>query len=167
MPKNSNDVVKKNTPTGSAPDVLRSAGFVFHPAARAMTDAVVGSPELALDLVATGVRSLTSVQMQAFFNGKPEPKLSVEVLSNSGWKTRAITDENGLVTLVLPWTATYILMMKKRCVGTMQDSKTVKRSLYLTTITLHRIEGLNSLVENSNAELSDKPTEVLGQSDNQ
>jgi len=65
---------------------------IYVPAARLATSFVQQTPQLTLDLVPTGTQGKASVELQAFYKGKPLPKAKVMLVTASNWSQEIHTD---------------------------------------------------------------------------
>jgi hypothetical protein len=63
------------------------------------------TPLLALDVVPAGKPGAVRV----FYNGKPVAKAKLELINESGWKRELRSDEQGMVSVNLPWKGNYVI----------------------------------------------------------
>jgi len=119
---------------------------LWTPGARLATDFGKQDPRLTLDLVPTGKFSLDSVELQLFYKGQPLPRTKVEVMTAAGWGQNRSTDEQGKLTVSLPWRGTYVLEVRHNdnTAGTRGDDKYDVAS-FVTSLTLVQGEGLSAL----------------------
>lgn len=114
--------------------------------ARLVTDFSKQDPRLTLDLVPTGKFSQDSVEVQLFYKGQPLPKTKVEVITAAGWGQNHSTDEQGKLTVSLPWRGTYVLEARHsdNTAGTRGEDRYDVAS-FVTSLTLMQGEGLPAL----------------------
>ncbi len=117
--------------------------MLWVPAARWVADptqAAEPTPK-ALDLVPTGKPG----EFRAVFNGKPLPKVQVEMAAPSGWSRGAATSEDGTVTFALPWKGQYVAEVKHtdKTPGEAQGKPYAEAS-YVTTVSFVVKEGMAS-----------------------
>lgn len=133
--------------TASYPLIDRSKrdqpAMLWVPAARWVADpalAVEPSPK-ALDLVPTGKPG----EFRAVFDGKPLPKVPVEMAAPSGWTRGATTREDGTVTFALPWKGQYVAEVKHadKTPGEAQG-KPYGEASYVTTVSFVVKDGMPS-----------------------
>lgn len=119
---------------------------VYMPAARLVTDLNQQAPQLALDLVPTGVNSTGSIELQAFYKGQPLPKAKVVLVTAAGWSQEHYTDEAGKLEVTTPWRGTYVLELahSDKTAGQRGDEK-YDFADYVTSLTLTRSTGLAAL----------------------
>lgn len=111
---------------------------MYWPAARFVTDRAASQPLLTLDVVPAG-----GDKFRVFFRGKPLAKAKVEVMAAFGWAKEARTDEEGMISVALPWRGLYALEVHYA------DTTSGKRgeeaydvANYVTTLTLVQPEGM-------------------------
>lgn len=119
---------------------------IYVPAARLATSFAQQTPQLTLDLVPTGTQTKASVELQAFYKGKPLPKAKVMVVTASNWSQEMHTDAAGRLTVALPWRGTYVLELthNDRTAGERGTEK-YDRASYVTSLTLQQKTGLPAL----------------------
>ena len=119
---------------------------VYMPAARLVTDLKQQAPQLALDLVPTGVNSKSSVELQAFYKGQPLPKAKVVLVTAAGWSQEHHTDEAGKLKVATPWRGTYVLELahSDKTAGQRGEEK-YDFADYVTSLTLTQSTGLAAL----------------------
>lgn len=111
---------------------------MYWPAARFVTSRAPLQPVLALDVVPAG-----GDKFRVFFRGKPLAKAKVEVIAAFGWGKEARTDEEGTISIALPWRGLYALEVHHA------DTTAGKRgeeaydvANYVMTLTLVQPEGM-------------------------
>lgn len=115
----------------------------FHPAARLITNFAEQKPRLTLDLVPAGERG----RFKLFLNGKPKAKIKVVLMTQSGWSKEGQTDNDGVVTLDMPWKGPYVaeVSVNERSAGertTAGSAEKYDAVSYVTTLTYVSSEGL-------------------------
>lgn len=141
-------IAEENTyPVGERKEGDKTIRSIYVPAARLVTSFARHDPKLTLDLVPTGVQGAEGVQIQAFYNGKPLAKAKVEVITPLGWTREENTDEQGRISVVLPWRGTYVLEMSHRDTAGGQRANGEKwdRASFVTSLTVTQPEGLPAL----------------------
>lgn len=119
---------------------------IYVPAARLVTDTAKQEPKLTLDLVPTGTLAAGSVEVQAFYKGKPLPKAKVAVVTASGWAQEHHADDAGKLTVSLPWRGTYVLEMSHSdATAGERGAEKYDRASYVTSLTLEQADGLAAL----------------------
>ena len=118
---------------------------LYAPAARLVTDYSQQAPQLTLDLVPTGKQDGASMEVQAFYKGKPIPKVKIEVVAASGWTQEMRADEQGKVTINMPWTGSYVLEVKQADTAGERGIEKYDRASYVTNLTVMQAEGLAAL----------------------
>ncbi|MES2584690.1 MAG: DUF4198 domain-containing protein [Pseudomonadota bacterium] len=119
---------------------------LYQPAARLVTHLGAHPASLTLDLVPTGTSTKDSVEVQAFYKGKPLPKAKVAIVTASGWAQEHHTNEAGKLTASLPWAGTYVLELSHadRTAG-QRGTEAYDRANYVTSLTLVQADGLAAL----------------------
>lgn len=119
---------------------------VFHPAARLITGDGAQSPALTLDLVPLGKPGKATREFQVIFKDQPLPKAKLTLATPSGWHQDYRSDENGRLSISLPWRGAYVLELRH------QDNTPGNRNgeafdltYYATTATLVQSTGLAPL----------------------
>ena len=74
-------------------------------AARYVPDFTERTPLLTLDIVPTGKPGAFRV----VYDGKPLPKARLELIAESGWKRELHADEQGMLSVGLPWRGAYVI----------------------------------------------------------
>jgi len=74
-------------------------------AARWVPDFAERAPLLTLDVVPTGKAG----SFKVIYDGKPLAKAKLELKAESGWQRELQTDEQGAVTVALPWRGIYVI----------------------------------------------------------
>lgn len=118
---------------------------LYLPAARLVADPARQEPRLTLDLVPTGVQGKDSVQVQAFYQGKPLAKAKVAVVTSAGWQQEHRADEQGRLTVKLPWRGTYVLEVKHADGAGERGADKYDRASYVTSLTLVQAKGVSQL----------------------
>lgn len=111
---------------------------MYWPAARFVAGRAALQPALTLDVVPAG-----GDKFRVFFKGKPLAKAKVEVIAAFGWGKEERTDEDGTISIALPWRGLYALEVHHA------DTAAGKRgeeaydvANYVTTLTLVQPEGM-------------------------
>jgi Domain of unknown function (DUF4198) len=73
--------------------------------ARYVPDFAERAPTLTLDIVPAGKPGAIKV----FYKDKPLARTKLELINESGWKRELRTDEQGALTLALPWKGNYVI----------------------------------------------------------
>lgn len=76
--------------------------------ARWVPDFAERTPVLPLDVVPAGKPGTIKV----FYKDKPLAKAKLELISESGWKRELRTDEQGALTVALPWKGVYVIVVE-------------------------------------------------------
>lgn len=76
--------------------------------ARWLPDFGERAPALPLDIVPTGKPGAIKV----FYKDKPLAKAKLELISELGWKRELRTDENGALTVAIPWKGSYVITVE-------------------------------------------------------
>lgn len=118
---------------------------LYVPAARLAMDYGKQEPRLTLDLLPTGTRTGDSVEVQVFYKGLPLPKAKVELVTPSGWSQAHQTDEQGKLTVKLPWKGSYVLEVKHAGGAGERGAEKYDRASYVTSLTMMQSEGLAAL----------------------
>jgi uncharacterized GH25 family protein len=136
-------------PLSERKDGEKTVRSLYHPAARLVADLSPHKPQLKLDLVPTGRVTSGGVELQAFYDGQPLPKAKIVFVTSSGWAREHHGDDQGKVTVSMPWRGTYTAEVKHSAgagerVGT-RGSEPYDRANYVTTLTLMQNKGLAPL----------------------
>lgn len=122
----------------------------YMPAARLLTTFDKQVPQLPLDVVPTGQHSKDGAEVQVFYKGQVLPKVKVELVTPLGWAKEYKTDEQGKLTVSLPWKGTYVLEAKhadntggERT--TSGGTEKFDRASYVTSLTMTQAEGWPAL----------------------
>lgn len=118
---------------------------LYVPAARLTMDYGRQEPRLTLDLVPTGKQDKHSVEVQAFYKGQPLPKAKVGIVTASGWGQEHRADEQGKLTVKLPWKGSYVLEVKHADSAGERDGEKYDRASYVTSLTVAQPKGLPAL----------------------
>ncbi|MES2950120.1 MAG: DUF4198 domain-containing protein [Pseudomonadota bacterium] len=119
---------------------------LYQPAARLVTDQAQQQPRLALDLVPTGQGKDGRVEVQAFYKNQPLGKAKVMVVTASGWAQEHRTDEQGKLSVGLPWQGTYVLELSHAdATAGERGAEKYDRANYVTSLTLELAMGLPAL----------------------
>lgn len=118
---------------------------LYHPAARLVTAFAKQEPRLTLDLVPTGSSGKDSAEFQVFYKGQPLPKAKVEIVSAAGWSQQHRADEQGKLTVRLPWKDTYVLEVKHADSAGTRGADKYDRASYVTSLTVMPAQGLRAL----------------------
>ena len=118
---------------------------LYHPAARLVTAFAKQEPRLTLDLVPTGSSSKGSAEFQVFYRGQPLPKAKVEIVTAAGWSQQHRADEQGKLTIKLPWKGTYVLEVKHADSAGTRGTDKYDRASYVTSLTVMPGQGLPAL----------------------
>lgn len=111
---------------------------MYWPAARFVADRRALQPVLALDVVPAG-----GDKFRVFFRGKPLAKAKVEVIAAFGWGKEERTDEEGAITIALPWRGLYALEVHHAdTVAGKRGEEAYDVANYVTTLTLVQADGL-------------------------
>jgi len=110
---------------------------MYWPAARYVADGSAVKPTLTLDVVPAG-----GEKFQIFFKGKPLAKAKVEVVAAFGWSKEERTDDEGMISISLPWRGSYALEVQHadRNPGKRGD-EAYDTATYVTTLTLAHPQG--------------------------
>ncbi|AIC20321.1 hypothetical protein TRE132_34100 [Pseudomonas chlororaphis subsp. aurantiaca] len=117
------------------------------PATRWVGDLRARQPELALDIVPTGVAAAGKAQFQVFYELKPLAAQEVILETGSGEVFTQTSDQDGKVSFALPWQGTYVVAAeyKDRTPGTRQgpDSQAEAYDLksFSSTLSFHQPQG--------------------------
>lgn len=123
--------------------VIRS---LYQPAARLVTDYAQQQPRLTLDLVPTGQGKDGRVEVQAFYKTQALGKAKVMLVTPSGWAQEHHTDEQGKLTVNLPWQGTYVLELSHTdATAGERGAEKYDRASYVTSLTLEQATGLPAL----------------------
>lgn len=118
---------------------------LYHPAARLVTAFAKQEPRLTLDLVPTGNSGKDGVEFQAFYKGQALPNAKVEVVTAAGWSQQHWADEQGKLTVKLPWKGTYVIEIKHADGAGTRGADKYDRASYVTSLTLMPDQGLPAL----------------------
>lgn len=111
---------------------------IYWPAARFVTERTALQPTLTLDLVPAGAD-----KFRVFYRGKPLAKAKVEVTAAFGWGKEARTDEDGTISVTLPWRGLYALEVHHSDTsGGKRGEEAYDTANYVTTLTLVQPEGM-------------------------
>jgi len=116
--------------------VVRTLG---HLAARWVPDFSERTPLLTLDVVPTGKAGAFRV----VYDGKPLAKAKFELIAESGWKKELQTDEQGAVTIALPWRGTYVIEIEHvddKAGG--EGAGAYHRKRFVTSLSFRTAQGL-------------------------
>ncbi|MDP3796230.1 MAG: cobalt ABC transporter substrate-binding protein [Polaromonas sp.] len=118
---------------------------LYTPAARLVTDYGRQEPRLTLDLLPTGKQDKDGVEVQAFYKGQPLPGAKVGLVTAAGWGQEHNTDEQGKLTVNLPWKGSYVLEVKHTDGAGERGAEKYDRASYVTSLTVMQSEGLAAL----------------------
>ncbi|MDW5441943.1 DUF4198 domain-containing protein [Polaromonas sp. SM01] len=119
---------------------------IYVPAARLVNTFDKQKPQLALDLVPTGIKGKDGVELQVFYKGQPLPRAKVEVVTPLGWGKELRGDDQGRILLSLPWKGSYVLEVKHADnSGGERGAEKYDRASYVTSLTLTQVQGLPAL----------------------
>jgi uncharacterized protein DUF4198 len=111
---------------------------MYWPAARLVAGRAPVQPTLTLDVVPAG-----GDKFRVFFRGKPVAKAKVEVMAAFGWSKEARTDEEGTISIALPWRGLYALEVHHSdTVAGKRGEEAYDVANYVTTLTLVQVDGL-------------------------
>jgi hypothetical protein len=109
-----------------------------HLAARYVPDFAERAPVLALDIVPTGKPGAFRV----VYDGKPLAKVKLELIAESGWKREFHTDEQGAVTVGLPWRGAYVIEIEHLdAAGGGEGAGAYDRKRFVTALSFRVTEG--------------------------
>lgn len=108
-------------------------------AARYVPDFAERAPVLALDIVPTGKPGAFRV----VYDGKPLAKAKLELIAESGWKREFHTDEQGAVTVGLPWRGAYVIEVEHLdAAGGGEGAGAYDRKRFVTALSFRVADGL-------------------------
>jgi len=111
---------------------------MYWPAARLAASGAAPQPVLTLDVVPAG-----GDKFRVFFRGKPLTKAKVEVMAAFGWGKETRTDEEGTISIALPWRGLYALEVHHTdTVAGKRGEEAYDVANYVTTLTLVQPEGM-------------------------
>ncbi len=107
-------------------------------AARHVPDFSERAPALTLDVVPAGKPGAIKV----FYKDKPLPKAKLELINESGWKRELRTDEQGMLSVALPWKGNYVIEVEHLdpTAGT-QGSEAYDGMRFVSTLSFRVAEG--------------------------
>ncbi|MBA3594251.1 MAG: DUF4198 domain-containing protein [Polaromonas sp.] len=121
---------------------------LYHPAARLVTAFARQEPQLTLDLVPTGSSGKDGkdgVEFQVFYKGQPLPNAKVEAITAAGWSQQHRANEQGKLTVKLPWKGTYVLEVKHAASAGTRGADKYDRASYVTSLTVMQGKGVTPL----------------------
>jgi uncharacterized GH25 family protein len=118
---------------------------LYVPAARLVADYAKQTPQLTLDIVPTGMQDKERAQVQVFFKGQPLAKASVEVITSAGWSQTRRSDEQGLLTVRLPWRGVYVLEVKHSDGAGVRGADAYDKASYVTSLTVMQTDGVTAI----------------------
>lgn len=132
-------------PIAERRDGDKTVRSLYVPAARLVTGHGRLEPKLTLDLVPTGQPGKDGMEVQAFYMGQPLPKAKVAVATPSGWTQEHRADEQGKLTVKLPWKGRYVLELKHTGGAGERAGEQYDRASYVTSLTTTQHRGLPAL----------------------
>ena len=107
-------------------------------AARYVPDFGERTPTLTLDIVPAGKPGVFKV----FYKDKPLAKAKLELINESGWKRELRTDEQGTLTVALPWKGNYVIEVEHLdpTAGT-QGADTYDGMRFVSTLSFNIADG--------------------------
>lgn len=132
-------------PISERKDGDKTVRSLYVPAARLAGDFSAQAPRLTLDLVPTGEQAEGGVQVQAFYKGQPLPKAQIAIATHAGWGQEQHADEQGKLTVKLPWKGRYVLELKHAEGAGERGTEKYDKASYVTSLTLVQATGLAAL----------------------
>lgn len=129
-------------PIADRKDGDKTLRSLYVPAARLITDNGRQDARLTLDLVPTGKQNADGMEVQAIYKGKPLPKAKVELIAASGWGKTLKADEEGKLTLKMPWKGSYVLELKHADGPGERAGEKYDRASFVTSLTVVQADGV-------------------------
>jgi len=108
-------------------------------AARYVPDFAERAPLLTLDVVPTGKPGAFRV----VYDGKPLAKAKLGLIAESGWKREFNTDEQGTVTVGLPWRGAYVIEVEHNdSAGGGEGAGAYDRKRFVTALSFRVTDGI-------------------------